>query len=139
MQRKYWWIKTTLDWTVSLKFLRIIFKRLIMHTFQKQPFSKFYKICLLKNVTKFTEKHRCWSLCKITLKVLQHRCFSVNFRYFFNFFHRTPPYDSFWNFLAIASLKVSLQKQSFPYVLQNRCSLKFHIIHRKTPVPQSLF
>ena len=35
--------------------------------------------------------------------------------------------------------KKKIEKQSFPDVLQSRCSLKFNKIYRKTPVLQSLF
>ena len=41
-------------------------------------------------------------------------------------------------FLLITKL-LSCQKQSFAYVLQNRCSLKFRKFYRKTPVLESLF
>ena len=32
-----------------------------------------------------------------------------------------------------------IQKQLFTYVLQNRCSLKFRNVHRKTPALKSFF
>ena len=61
---------------------------------QKQPFTLFYKILVFKNFTKFTRKHRCWSILLISLewlfnkveglrpanllkKKLQHRYFHI--------------------------------------------------------------
>ena len=35
---------------------------LVLHELQKQPPEKFYKKGALKNFTKFTGKHLCWSL-----------------------------------------------------------------------------
>ena len=44
-----------------------------------QPSGVFYKKAVLKNFSVFTEKHLCWSLCKVTglkaEKRLQHRRF----------------------------------------------------------------
>ena len=37
------------------------------------------------------------------------------------------------------AINLNIQKQPFADVLQNRCSCKFRIIHRKTPVLESLF
>ena len=40
--------------------------------------------------------------------------------------------------LPIVTVVTDFQKHPFTYVLQNRCSLKFCNIHRKTPVLESL-
>ena len=40
---------------------------------------------------------------------------------------------------SMSKKKKKIEKQSFPDVLQSRCSLKFNKIYRKTPVLQSLF
>ena len=40
---------------------------------------------------------------------------------------------------SISAIGEYMQKQSFTDVFQNRCSLKFHKFHRKTPVLESFF
>ena len=49
---------------------------------QKQLFSGFHKIDVLKKFANFTKKHQCWSdfsKRSPAIKRLQHRCFPLNF------------------------------------------------------------
>ena len=52
--------------------------------YQKQPLQVFCETGVLINLVKFTGKHLCCSLRSATLlkKILQHRCFPVNFSKF---------------------------------------------------------
>ena len=43
------------------------------------------------------------------------------------------------NFIDLSFCLVYWQKQSAGGVLQNKCSKRFHKIHRKTPASESLF
>ena len=52
--------------------------------------------------------------------------------------HFLAPYQVFVASYVIESVH-SDGKQPFAGVFQNRCSKKFHNIHRKTPVSESLF
>ena len=74
---------------------------------KKQYREVFREKGILKNFTKFTGKHLCWSLffnivaglrpTILLKKRLQHRCFPVNFVKFSRtpFFYRTPPVAAF--------------------------------------------
>ena len=81
------------------------------------------------------------------LKTLQalglwHRCFPVNFAKFL----RSPFFIEhlWWLLLKVTTLRwllcqIDVQKQLFADVLQTRYSENIRNIHRKTPVPESLF
>ena len=66
----------------------------------------FYKIRLLKNFTKFTEKHLCWSLCNLILKSDSSTgVFMWIFRHFFRIlFLKNTLVRLLLTFIAIASL-----------------------------------
>ena len=71
-------------------------------------------------------------------KGIWHRCFPINFakilkNIFFPEYIRAIASESFCTLLAIILHIIS------GGVLQKRCSWKFHKIHRKAPVPESLF
>ena len=68
---------------------------------------------VLKNFTKFTGKHLCQNT--FYLKETLAEVFSCSF----------------------CELTKNNQKQSPEVFFEKRCSLKFHKIHRKTPVPES--
>ena len=86
--------------------------------------------------------------CNFVTKILQHRCFRVEFakflripilkiwrtsaNYCFYTFIRTHHHLHFHHFHYH-------QKQPFADVIQNRCSQKFRKFHRKTPALKSLF
>ena len=73
---------------------------LILLKQQKHTLEVFYKKCVLKYFTQFTEKHLCQGLifskvasANLLKKSVWRRCFPVNFVKFL----RTPPNDCFWN------------------------------------------
>ena len=74
----------TLDWNVSLRLLWMMFKRLIMYTFQKQPF-----LDVLRNRCswKFSKIHSRTPVLEYLLSHIKNRlrygCFHVNFAKFF--------------------------------------------------------
>ena len=80
---------------VNFQILRIYSEHLFIEDLlaKKQPTEVSIKKGVLKNFSKFTEKHLCVSIlfnkaetCKFTKKEARHRCFPVNFAKFL----RTP-------------------------------------------------
>ena len=121
---------------------------------------------VLRNFANFTGKYLYQSLffnkvagfraATLLKKRLWHRCFPVNLWNFLeHLFYRTPLSDCFWikkvfqHLIKVSKLLVfvlfsffiisDMQKQPPEVFCKKICSLKFHKIHRKTPVSESLF
>ena len=88
---------------------------------QKHSPEVFCEKGVLKIFSNFTGKHLCWSLFLIKLP-------AFSLQVFYTYFQK-----------HLQTTASGGQKQSSRGVLQKRCSQKFHKIHRKTLMPESLF
>ena len=107
---------------------------------QKQPPDQTCSVekGVLKNFVNFTRKHLCWSL--FLIKFRPGTCLEEHLPKTAFALHTSQSLLGFTLYLAPSSSSLLLLRSSRPVVFyKTRCSQKFCKIHRKTPVPESLF